>query len=229
MVPTDSGQSLRELIAGRSADLNEYTGKQPWPAPASFTKPEEIRLWNTLETRLLTHTSLFNVVQRMMKQNPAAEIILKHPRILSARDFKEDNFVLLGGTNPWAQLFESRLNFVLIDGPGGFIRNKDPVRGERAEYHAEDYSATSGRSYARVALVPNILSNGNVLLIAGLGPFRTEVAGDFVLRPTSASLVRKTLGLTSNEPLPSFELLVETVELDRSGISARILAWRVYR
>lgn len=232
VVPPDSGLSLRELLAGRNAELSEYTGEKAWPMPEWFSHPAGKRLWEELGARYLTHATLFSLVQRMVTQNPSAEIILRHPRMLSARDFKDDNFVLLGMTNPWTALFEDRLNFALVDeyprGPGGF-KNRAPAPGEPLEYRHINSSGSSGLSYARVALVPNLSGTGKVLLLTGLGTFKTEAAGDFLLHPGSAALVRQTLGLSHDGPLPGFELLLEAVEINKTGTSARILSWRVHQ
>lgn len=66
---------------------------------------------------------------------PAARMVVRHPRDVNVRQFSDDNVILLSGpfSNPWVQIFESRLNFrIEQDAPGNVsICNASPSPADR--------------------------------------------------------------------------------------------------
>jgi hypothetical protein len=115
---------------------------------------------------------------------------IRFARYLNARDFEKGNFVLVGSRRgmPWAELFESQLNFSYEKDPtmdAPYFKNKHPEPGEQSEYPA----IVGKESYTDIALVPNLGHNGYVLLVRGLSMESNETAAEFLFNPESSKMV----------------------------------------
>ena len=161
----------------------------------------------------------------MLQDMPSAQarrIEVKHSKYLTARDFKDGNFILTGSgrANPWMALFEPSLNFRFVDGN---LHNVSPKAGELDSF---SFPAGDRTDIARIAYLPNLSNTGFVLLAAGFSAEGTEGAGEFMLRRDSLPLVRQTLGLKPGEKLPPFEIVFEVTKLGGTSRSTRIVASR---
>ena len=182
-------------------------------------------LFDLLRDRQITSFADVEILAKVLQTHPSASrrIELRHAKFVRTRDFKSDNFVIMGSftANPWNRLFDSTLQFAIDPAKG--IRNLRPRSGE-ADYWAS--VGARGISPARIALLKNLSGTGFVLTIAGVSMEATEGAGEFLLRPDSLNLVSKALGLRSSERLPPFEIVLETSALQGTARSARIVATR---
>lgn len=139
---------------------------------------------------------------------------LRHSRLMQARDFRAGHHVILGSimSNPWANLFEERLNFGFIRqaGTGVFgISNAKPQIGERDFYAPNLDGKKNGLSYARIAATSNLSGNGRVLLISGIDAESSEGATDAVLAPELYDQVKRAADRGSFDAGRDFELLLE--------------------
>ena len=144
---------------------------------------------------------------------------------------KRDNLILFGASlsNPWMELFEDRLSFVVErkqdseQTPGAahaYVVNRSPAAGEQATYTP---SATMG--YCTVAYLPNPERNGKVLLIQGTTSEAAQGCGDFLLSESQLSNFQKKLNAAR---FPYFEVLLSTSQMLDVPLSTRIVAYRTF-
>ncbi len=150
---------------------------------------------------------------------------LEYARSLRPTALKEDNLVLLGSSysNPWASLYEDRMNFRLTTDPvthRAVVLNTAPAAGEKPEY-----SSLPGNSvgYGIVAFLPNREKGSHVLMVAGTTAEATEAASDFITSEDSLEKLKNQLHL---DALKHFEILLKTTKLDNTPLSAEIVAAR---
>jgi len=137
---------------------------------------------------------------------------------------KRDNVILVGSRfgNPWAELFENRMNFTFEPENLNEIANRTPVRGEARSY---DYSPSNSVGYCIIAYLPNIDHNGSALLIQGTSAEPTQAAVDFLLSETQMADLKKKLG---ESRFPFFELLLKTSWVKGTPIASNIVGYRIY-
>jgi hypothetical protein len=138
---------------------------------------------------------------------------IRFARDINVRDFKDKNAILLGSvcSNPWAELWMSRLNFRIEHDHGtnqAWIRNTVPLPGEQ-----ERYQGAADASYAHVAFLPNLGGSGSVLLLAGIGMEGTEAAGDLVTSDVAFRKIANEFNLMSGKKLQNFEAILELSSL----------------
>ncbi|MBI4893767.1 MAG: hypothetical protein HY821_24325 [Acidobacteria bacterium] len=137
------------------------------------------------------------------------------------------NAILLGSrrANPWLSLYEDKLNFqtVFNETPRtASFSNRKPLPGERPEYRC----VWSQRGYCRVAYLPSTKEGGNVLLISGTDVTSTDAGGEFITSEYSVRKLRESLHLQDQDPIPYFELLLETEIVNTSISQFRLIAVR---
>jgi hypothetical protein len=153
----------------------------------------------------------------------------KNIHLYSARDYmpdliKRDNVVLIGGllSNPWDELYESRMNFTAtFDSKGPIsVRNRVPGPGEQPIY-----TQTDSVAYCAIAYVPKPDHNGVALIIEGTNAEASEAAGDFLLSEDALSGFKKML---HRQKLPYFEVLLKVSSVRTTPLTATIEAYRIY-
>ncbi len=132
-------------------------------------------------------------------------------------------------STPWTELFEPRLALRWVQGRG--YRDITPAAGAPSEYFGKTpaYNET-GPGYARIALLPNLADDNQVLILGGVNMVTMEAAGDFALEPHHWQEIRRMLKVPDAQPVPYFEALLETTAVDNTPQSARlVLARRLHR
>jgi hypothetical protein len=153
---------------------------------------------------------------------------IRFARDINVRDFRNKNAILLGSicSNPWGELWESRLNFHIEHDHAtntAWIRNAAPQPGEQ-----ERYLEAADPSYAHVAFLPNLAGTGSVLLLAGIGMEGTEAAGDLVTNDVAFRKLAHELGLISGGNLQHFEAILELSSVQGAPAKApHLVAYRV--
>jgi hypothetical protein len=156
---------------------------------------------------------------------------VRYARELHMEDLKDSNAILIGSSfsNPWVELFQKNLNFEFDYQPRpneSEIINRHPLQGELAVY-ANDANAPSHRTYAVIALVPNLNDTGWVLIIEGLTMAGTQAATDILFnRDAMLPVLNKARAATGQ--LKPFELLIETRSFGSNAPQATIIASRIY-
>ncbi|MDR3792321.1 MAG: hypothetical protein P4L03_02975 [Terracidiphilus sp.] len=224
IVLADASISLIQAITGRSFGLSDYISRAYMNQlqdqdPRVSSNLLKISNWN------LASPSEFEVAQRILTLDPAHQKI----HIYSARKYMPDliarhNVILFGSkfANPWTELFENRMNFILDPQNPNKILNRSPAKGEPPVY---EYATTGSLGYCIVAYLPTPNHDGSALLIQGTSGEATQAAGDFLLTETKMADFKKMIAASK---LPYFELLLKTSIVKGTPISSSIVAYRTY-
>ncbi|HEV2644969.1 MAG TPA: hypothetical protein VGU46_01250 [Acidobacteriaceae bacterium] len=235
LVLADSGYSLR-MLGDREVSLDRY-------ADHNFLEPIMPKHMTDGEARLIQYLDVSRTTSVADAQAAAAMSALAAPFaqnliILSAKDFKPNdlthgNFIFVGAktSNPWAELFDDRLNFKFIESaPGGarYILNRRPQAGEQSTYSVPDHTGVSGEDYATITLLPVKNGSGNILLIQGLRMEGTEAAIDLLRNEDQlAKLGQKLTAVNANRRPTSFEALVHARSVAGAPVSVDLVAVRI--
>src|SRR6202035_5072028 len=139
----------------------------------SVSDPAKQDLIQILLKRRYTNAAETAIAGRIIQRNSSASqrILLRSGRGVQLTDFKNHNVILFGSptSNPWSRLFSEKLNFQFEwdQVRRGLFRNRSPRAGEKSVYSMTTNPGESGEAYAVVAFVPNVNSEGHVLLING--------------------------------------------------------------
>ena len=236
IVVADDALVLIQVLLDRRFTLQEYENLAYLQPPEFVAKKELQRFWASLSTRQITNIGDLNnanrIVEALRAQN--REVIVRQSRQMHARSFRNGNFVILGSSfsNPWADLFSIPESNFPTDGlprpgkPQVFL-NRHPLPGEPGRFDAfRDPNTGNTITFARVTLMDNLARNGRVILVAGQSVSATEMAGELLLRPESATRVRRMLGVAENAPLPDLEMVLRISEQNEIGDRAKIVSAR---
>lgn len=190
--------------------------------------PSNPALFNWLAQGNITDAYVFPLIERVFEAVPADQVSILHPANVTDQNFEDDNALLLGGpwVDPWIQLFENRLNFRSEAHPGGGaadVLNVVPRQGEQGLYST---SVEEGRTYARIAYIPNLSHRGMVLLVTGPGKTGTTAAVNYVTDPAALHSLFQLFGASRLKDLPSFEVLLEVKTSGTAPVQSKVVAWR---
>jgi hypothetical protein len=228
LVLSDDSLLLIEQIEKRMTTFPSYLNHSYIENSQAAESDPKVRFVDgLLATKTLGNTSEFLLAQRLMALDPLGKKI----HLYSARQYmpelvKQDNVILIGGviSNPWGEIFESRLNFIeetKFEGYGlTVVKNTKPAEGEPSSYVSSD-----SIGYCVVAFMPNPGGDGKVLLIEGTSSEATAAAGDFLLSEDRISGFRNKIHSTG---FPYFEILLKTSQVRGTPLNASIEAYRVY-
>jgi hypothetical protein len=212
LVVADSNFASLQTYLGRTLSLEDYLkpgfGLYEEGAGVSSEVPRVLERFSATPATSYADVALAVKIMRLpwaLRTNTT----IRFARHINVRDFKSKNAILLGSvcSNPWAELWEPRLNFSIVhdhDKNQAWIENAAPRAGEQQRY-PED----AGPSYALVALAPNLNGTGSVLLLAGIGMDGTEAAGDLVTSDVAFRKVADELRLVADGKLSDFEAVLE--------------------
>jgi hypothetical protein len=234
VVAPDSGLVLYHGLSGQDIDLKQYLdggyraelSGPPQIGPAATRKNWLIDLANRRYTSMADVEAISILNDRA--RDLGSEISLRYARDLRPNDLKTGNVILLGASsaNPWVELFEQNMNFVLQDDYTKFyaVLNRNPQNGEPVRWEAAR-DDPERRVFAVIAYEPNLAADGNALIIEGTSMAGTEAATDFVHDDAKLlpflNRIRRPDG-----NLPHFELLLEAHNMGASAVQSQILAWR---
>jgi hypothetical protein len=137
-------------------------------------------------------------------------------------DFKAGNAILMGSrrSNPWTELFEPHLHHIVVHPQSGQsyfkTRPNDAVQ-------AEALNDADARSYALVALLPNVTHTGKVLLIEGLTVAGTDAAIEFLTRPLSCALLMDRVATQFGSTQPPFEALLQLTPVSAESANVSLI------
>jgi hypothetical protein len=139
--------------------------------------------------------------------------------IVYARDFRyhpqdSDNLILLSHrkANPWAGLFEERLNFRYEFDAKAYrasILNHAPKPGEQVKYPVQ----WGVETYALIAYQRKPVGEGHVLLLEGTDVGAVEAGCDLLTDESRIRSVYGRLGIRPSGPVPEFEVLLRAKQL----------------
>jgi hypothetical protein len=230
VVPSDDGLVIMQSLVTRPVPLASYISGS-YRSDAAIKSAGQAAELLKLGGRRFTSVVDLEFASRLSEMNatgPASHMVIRYARDLRMDDLRTGNAVLIGSieSNPWIQLFTSRLNFqqrVSTDPavPSGLI-NTHPLPGESAIY------GTLGKphTYGLIVFAPNLTNTGSVLIVGGLNTAGTQAAAAVVMTPSLMAPVLQRCRTRSGR-MRSFELLVTADDFSSNASSARILAERI--
>ena len=237
IVIADTCLVMMQDILGADISLAAYLSKD-FPQNLLQQAPDgPLRAALTLiSARQYTSLADITVASKLMdlsgrvSKNKAA---IRYARYMNTRDFKRDNFVLIGSRrgNPWVQLFETQVNFALeedLKTHRFFFHNKSPRPEEQSRYGETVENGSVVETYADIELLPNLGNNGHVLILSGIGMEATEAAGELVSNPEFANILLKTMIQSgSRKPASYFEILLRIRAIAGTPGNSQIVAYRL--
>ena len=202
IVLADSSLVLLHELTGQTVNVHDYEARQ---YPQAMASPDLRKFAKRLSSIQLTSLANLGLAMGLARTRPDAadRIQVIHARNVTPRNLKENNLILVGGSrsNPWAGLFEDRLNFRFDFSNGrqrAHIVNTKPQPGEAEEYISKEGSS---RGFGRLALTSNLNHSGKVLLISGTTIEATEAASEFFLDDSASQTLSLLLGRKPSEGL----------------------------
>ncbi len=229
VVAPDSGLVLFHTHSGQEVDLKAYldAGYRSEIARPAHVGPNASRMESLIDLANRRYTSIVDVRTILALKDRAlalgSDVSMRYARDLRPDDFKIGNAILLGASeaDPWIELYEHDLNFLLQDDYKGVFRitNLRPKPGEPLRWESR-YDDPQRRVFGVVAYLPSLSGDGNVLLLEGTGMSGAEAGMDFVLDDSALGPFLKQMR-RSDGTLPHFELLLETQNIGASAIQAK--------
>lgn len=235
IVAPDSGLVLYHGMSGKEIDLKEYleagyrseSNGPPDTSPKAAKQDWLLDLANRRYTSIVDLNAILPIRDRARALGAAVSV--RYARDLRPNDLKRGTVVLLGAysANPWVELFEPNLNFVLKDNYAKemWVINRSPQKGEPDRWISERYDPQR-RVYGVVAYVPNPAGDSDALLLEGTGMSGTEAVADFVNDDTQLLPFLNQIKRPDGT-LPYFELLIESHNMGASAVRSHIAAWRI--
>jgi len=232
IVPADSGLGILQNLTGKQISLETYASGSYFSGESSLPG---IDAGNLADLRQQRYTSVvdLNIAAKLMqlRELSAGRVDIRYARSITAEDLKNSNVILLGSshTNPWASLFEGRMNFRLqysstVD--QSLVLNERPIGKEQKQY-LNGTGPMANRTYGVIDYLPNLDGGGHVLIIQGLNMAATQAAADILFySPDMRSILDRAR--LPNGSLRSFELLIQTSSIGATDPGAQIIATRFY-
>lgn len=232
VITADAGFALWQDVTHRNLDLGSYLSR-------SYLQEDSSPEMREIATRRCMSPSDLSVSLRVadIAQSFGGRAKVQFARNVNFQDLRSGNLVLLGSrrSNPWIELFEPQMNFVLGHEPslpGPSFRNKAAKPDEPATFSIVSSLEVRGAenkavdSYAVAALLPNPSGHGKVLIAEGLSMEGTEAAGELITNPEKFELILQQIGLRDGAHVKSFELLLKLTALAGGYSDAKLIAYR---
>ena len=229
---TDANFTMHKFISRREMALTEYTSAR-WLWDFKSQGPQVTPLTVTPYTSVASAVTAARISSLL--ERAGCTPLVRSARNLQLRDFKEDRpIVLLGSapSNPWVELFEDRLNFVIdIDFEKRVqrCRNRAPRAGEQPFYLSVQTGDTPGVAYAVISVLANLAGKAPVLIIAGTNAESTEAAGELATDIPRLTRELQKLGIDPAGKASQMELLIRVQHLNQAPSRSEVIAHRVTR
>jgi hypothetical protein len=147
---------------------------------------------------------LANILQKHNKN-----YIIKEAPLTSLTDLRERTVIFVGGlNNAWTLRLTDPLRFRFVPGPLSRIEDqKNPQNTAWSVDFSKPYPSVSV-DYGIVARYHDTYTNGNVLVVAGLGPYGTEAVSEFVSSPQYLNQIDRQLSSGLKEA--NLEMVIRT-------------------
>ncbi len=231
IVPADTGFALWQDLSGHNINLGDYLSRR-------FLSLSDERL---REVAMRRSTSPADVVVStrlaLITRAFGGQSILQYARDIDARSFQNSNVAILGShrSNPWMEVFEPQLNFVLDRAPvtgSPSLLNRAPLPGELPRYSIPTTLDVQGgeqgefRSYGLVALLHSCNSAHFAILIEGLNMQATEAAGEMVTDVHGLNSLMQAIHHRPGTDVAPFEALIQIKSLPGGYADAQVIAYR---
>ncbi|HWR53798.1 MAG TPA: hypothetical protein VN428_21995 [Bryobacteraceae bacterium] len=231
MVLSDANLTMFEEMLGRQISVQEYVQKRFTDIVEAELKNPQQKIFAELLMRppstSMADASATRAFGVMNGNRIPTDLVFA--RDFGTQYFESHNVVLLGSlrSNPWVGVFEQRLHFQsgASENPvQTYFENRSPRPGERKRYAG----VWNREGYCRVAFLPNIRRNGNVLILSGTGLSTTAAGSEFITNEAWMRKFRALLGPAARERFPHFEVLLRVDLVATAALNFNIEAWRTY-
>jgi len=235
IVMSDTCMVMLQDILDVDVSLTDYlSGGYPEKLMGTVADPKLRAALKLIAARQYTSLGDATTATRLMELSHryAAHTVIRYSRHISVREFKAENFILIGSRRgvPWVQLFEPRLNFAMEEDRQTrryHFRNRSPISGEEAVYGPASAGADAV-TYADIALLPNLAATGHVLLLMGIDMAGTEAAGELVAGADFPATVSRLLASrTGKSPASAVEILIQAKAVGGTTGDAKVVAYRL--
>lgn len=231
VVLSDSSVSVVQNVLRRQVTLEGYlSAGYPKDLLAEAGEGRAAQVLEEITRHPYTSLNSAIVASRLQlaARRAGVEATLRFPRDITLREFKSENFVLIGSRRsvPWMELLEDQLNFVLRGDPHSldfYMSNKSPLAGELPAYKPEPANANT--TYASLALLPNASGTGLIFCFQGLSGMANEAAEELIGNPRTSPLQHL---LNSQPPgaLPRIEILIRATGVSGAPAKVAVVAIR---
>jgi hypothetical protein len=233
VITADAGFALWQDVTHQELNLGAYLSRKYLDENSRNPEMREIA------ARRYTSPADLTVSLRLAEVAKAlgGHIKVQFARSVDIHDVKNGTVVLLGSrrSNPWVELFEPSMNFVLASQPGiggPSLLNKSPKPGEpkhfsmpsRLEVHGAEEKSID--SYALAALVPNPSGHGMAMIVEGLSMEGTEAAGELITNLDRFGALLRRIGVQKNGPVRPFEMLLKLTAVAGGYGQSELCAYR---
>jgi hypothetical protein len=230
IVPADAGFNLLEDLSRRPLQLADYIKGDYLELPLGGVDAHSA---DDLRNQHFTSFVDFQTVAALahLPEYDPERTFLRFPRDLRLDDLKNSNGILIGsvGSNPWASIAEGSANFRIVyqkGMEGAMILNMSPQQGEAASY-VSHWNDPAHDTYALIAFLPNLDSNGHLLLLQGLDVAGTQAAAETLFHPVAISPILRQ-ATRRDGSLRFFEILLRSTSIDSNSTGTQVVASRIY-
>ncbi|HEY3442980.1 MAG TPA: hypothetical protein VGK29_19625 [Paludibaculum sp.] len=235
LIVADSCLSFYTDLVKRPIPLHDYLSRRFLTQDlATIRDAEQRRTLDLLMTRRYSSYADIEAVERITR---LAALDGKPVTVQYARDYptqrlQTSNLIIIGSkrSNPWAENFESQLNFRIEYDPdtgGNLVANLHPAPGESPVYRVISRIADIRESLAVIAYIPNTRRTAGVILLAGTGMSGTEAALEPFLSPESFARIESALPRRTSPRVPYFEALIRAQAVGGAAQSFEVLGTRI--
>ena len=233
MVLADASYVLR-LLGERRFNLDEYADRRYMNGliPPDATQGE-LTLFRYLQQAQITSMADARAASAMtiLAGSLRTQLVIRSAKELNGNAMSNGNFIIVGAknSNPWSELYESRTNFRLVEGPHGarYIENLVPLQGEQPSYAVHESTGYSGEDFATISLEPGLGDQGSTLLVQGLRREGTDAAILFLASPSHRASLEEALRRANRGTLPKyFEALLRSHAVAGSATNIECIAVR---
>lgn len=230
IVPADAGFNLLEDLSQRPLQLADYIKGNYLELPLAGVDAHSA---DDLRSQHFTSFVDFQTVAALahLPEYDPERTLLRFPRDLRLDDLKNASAILIGsvGSNPWASITDGSTNFRIVyrEGmQGATIVNMKPQQGEAVSY-VSHWNDPAHDTYALIAFMPNLGSNGRLLLLQGLDVAGTQAASEALFHPAAIAPILKQ-ATRADGSLRSFEILLRSTSIDSNSTGTQVVASRIY-
>ena len=231
IIPADTGLALWQDLSGHNVNLGDYLSHNFLSLSDEHLREIALRR-STSPADLLVSTHLALIARAFGAQSTPL-----YARDIDARSFPSDNVAILGShrSNPWIEVFEPQLNFVLDSDPATgspSLLNRSPMPGEQPRYSIPTTLDVEGgeqkefRSYGLVALLHPCNSSHFAIVIEGLNMQATEAAGEMVTDAHALSSLLQSIHHQPGTDVAPFEALIQIKSLPGGYAAPQVIAFR---
>jgi hypothetical protein len=231
VVPADTGFALWQDLSGHNLNLGDYLSRRF--LSLSDDQLREVAMRRSTSPADVVVTTRLAVIARAFN----SRYNVQYARDIDARSFHDGNVAIIGShrSNPWMEVFEPELNFVLDRDPSTgapSFRNRAPHSGEAQRYSIPTTLDIQGgeqqefESYGVIALLRPCNGSHFAVLLEGLNMQATEAAGEIVTDTQTLDSLLRHVGHTPGASVEPFEALIQIKSLPGGYADPKVIAYR---